>query len=331
MTYIGDEEVVLLNSILPFLLFEEKFNIVEVHKRNILAPANNKSQVDATIDNFEKNGFYIAIMGFLVDNKFAAPINDDINNNLFVLTPKGQYLAAYGDLDAYGSSLNLQLTIEEIKLRLPTVLEQLEPYSEFQLVANPRPKSEDIILPPQEMGINDKLDYIHSMLAKKQGEFKEMILKEQLDIIKDERVAQYLVHNGFAVNRHDIKLEDRIFRQFTDKGRKLKELGSLDAFNDWEQEEKRIENRRKLLTDKVLELNIDNIEIQKSQMWFNFWIASGTIEICLFTADNLIRNQYNCVYPFYRHYALPYCAVLTPILLAIRLALKLRRRRNTSM
>lgn len=62
-------------------------------------------------------------------------------------------------------------------------------------------------------------------LAAKENELKEI-----------EGVLLYLIAEGFIENRHDINDgSGRLFRQLTDKGRKLKQLnGDLIAFYKWD-------------------------------------------------------------------------------------------------
>ena len=326
-TITNNQEMQVLNEILPFLIQSGKLSLNQIHREYVISHRCKKE--DGSVDEDEARkltgeyvtkGTYRVIADFLVDGKFAN-YYDNSPTDVIVITPKGEYLAAYGNLSAFNNAVNTKLSPSEIEERIPLLLPEVYPFSEFMLTPNKRQ------FLPQITG--DELNDINAAIKKRQQMIKDIILKEHMDFIKDERVAEYLVHYGFAVNRLDIGGMDKLYRQLTDKGRKLKESGSLAAFRDWEQEEKTKEVRRKLLTDKVLELNIDNTEIQKSQMWFNFWIASGTIETCLFTADGLIRNQYNSIYPFFHHFALPFFALSAPILLAIRLALKLRRKRNT--
>lgn len=52
-------------------------------------------------------------------------------------------------------------------------------------------------------------------------------------------VVQYMVHNGFAIFLHEIKDSGNIiYAQLTDMGRELKELGSIEAYNAKQEENK---------------------------------------------------------------------------------------------
>ena len=47
-------------------------------------------------------------------------------------------------------------------------------------------------------------------------------------------LCQYLFDNGFAIARHDIIFENKVYFELTDRGRKLKECGSVESFNAYE-------------------------------------------------------------------------------------------------
>ena len=92
-------------------------------------------------------------------------------------------------------------------------------------------------------------------------------------------VIQELISSGFMVNRHDIKVESKVFRQLTDKGRLLKELGSMDAFNLHVQKD------------------IDRKHIQDQRLarmyWINFCIAVATGCAAIYYLLEILRIQYH--------------------------------------
>jgi hypothetical protein len=63
--------------------------------------------------------------------------------------------------------------------------------------------------------------------------YREQQLKEYEEGLK------YLVDYGFATNRYDIKVEGKIYWQLTDKGRLLKEIGTMEGFRHHELQEKK--------------------------------------------------------------------------------------------
>ncbi len=52
----------------------------------------------------------------------------------------------------------------------------------------------------------------------------------------EQLILQELIFGGFIINRHDIKVEGKIYRQLTDSGRELKELGSMESYKRVQQE-----------------------------------------------------------------------------------------------
>ena len=56
-------------------------------------------------------------------------------------------------------------------------------------------------------------------------------LKNAQRIKNEQEIIQELIFGGFVINRHDIKVEGKLYRQLTDRGRELKELGSFVEYN----------------------------------------------------------------------------------------------------
>lgn len=98
------------------------------------------------------------------------------------------------------------------------LLSRFPAYGEFDLILIPKPI---IITNIQE--------------AKEIVKTWEQTTAEGLQAIerfkKEQEIVQELIFGGFVINRHDIKVEGKVYRQLTDKGRELKELGSMDAYN----------------------------------------------------------------------------------------------------
>jgi len=121
-------------------------------------------------------------------------------------------------------------------------------------------------------------------------EQKEYLKREYQQLWRDEEVLQYLVDNGFAVNRHDIKVEGQIYRQLTDKGRDLKELGGIEAYCA-------------VLKDKedkiIFEAVRRNKEAQRNKhlFWITFFIGVSTVLAAVYYVLEILRIQYHLGLP----------------------------------
>ena len=119
----------------------------------------------------------------------------------------------------------------------------------------------------------------------------------------------YLIFEGFAINRHDIDKGSRLlYRELTDNGRRLKRLGSLKDFWDWEKQDRESNDEKKILEHKLLksqndfqELNNQNIKQQqeyaRDQIQTNKLIKITNVYIAIFTGvageyyiSELLRN-----------------------------------------
>jgi len=107
----------------------------------------------------------------------------------------------------------------------------------------------------------------------------------QQTYLNETEIIQDLIFGGFIINRHDIKTEGKIYRQLTDRGRELKELGSMEAFklhvaND---------NRKKMLQDQRI----------NRLYWINFWIMVGALGALVYYILEILRIQYHRGLPFH--------------------------------
>jgi len=97
-------------------------------------------------------------------------------------------------------------------------------------------------------------------------------------------VCAYLVNNGFAVYREDLKRDDNLkYIQLNDRGRELKECGSIEMFNRFVANN----NHKKLLQDQR------SIRLY----WINFWIALGAIAAGLYYVLEILNHFFG----FYKH------------------------------
>lgn len=82
--------------------------------------------------------------------------------------------------------------------------------------------------------------------------------------------------NGYVtVARIDERGKD--VYEFNKRAKKLVEIGSFEGLYEWERERKYKNRRRQELSDKLLEMNIDTIDIHKKQHNINVWIAIATM------------------------------------------------------
>lgn len=263
------EEFNIVNTIIPHIPFNKDFEIYSIIAEVILKPKypNGKggvdlAQCDLSIADYRKRGVFKNIETYLHENFFVEKVGEHNANGIFKLTPKGEALVAYGSM--YEFLNNEQKSKEdEVVARIPDLIAQAFPYGEF-VIEYSEPNMEIVninIYTADESGELAKL--------KKALDPKEQLKRMYKQSLLDEEVMQYLVNNGFAVNRHDIKEEGKIYRQLTDKGRKLKELGSIAAYNDYTEKS----NRKTVLQDRRVGY----------LYWINFWIAVGTVVVGVYT------------------------------------------------
>ena len=139
---------------------------------------------------------------------------------------------------------------------------------------------------------------------------------------------QYLIFEGFAINRHDIGTTQGIlFHELTKRGRNLLRCGTLERFYEWEQTQqlKRIEKSELELNllrsqDKFQELNNQFVtkqsELIESQIQTNELTKITNVYIAIFTGiageyyiSELLRN--------YIPFSIPYRAIIIYALLVV--------------
>lgn len=96
----------------------------------------------------------------------------------------------------------------------------------------------------------------------------------------------YLLDYGYATWRTDIKYDNTkgvLYAELTDKGRKLKESGSIEAFYAGVKESERMEARQ--------------IARDENLYWIQFWIAVGVIAAGAYYLLEILRVQYHLGLP----------------------------------
>ena len=102
----------------------------------------------------------------------------------------------------------------------------------------------------------------------------------------EDAALQWLIFNGFVINRHDIQQAGRTYRQLTDKGRVLKEHGSVKSYKKTEAEK---------TMDIELEKQYRKSEQQRNKylFWITVCIAVSTVMQGAWNLLETIRNYYN--------------------------------------
>ena len=264
-TKISHEELNILNNLLPIIPIKDAFTISALHAENVLKPlyprgdgAIDLAKYDPVRNDFTKRGIYSNITNYLIEQNFAVSTDNKSNPSEIILTDAGLTVRAYRDVEKYFNSFS-KTTIEEIEKRIPIVLEKISPFGEFAIVYH-LPKT--IVFDAADfVGLSeeDAMKIKNEKLEQKE----ELILIQELKV-KDEEVLQYLVDHGFAINRHDIISQNKLYRQLTDRGRKLKECGSIELLNRQERAEE------------------DNKHHQRKRDVYLFWVVLfGAIGTCI--------------------------------------------------
>lgn len=272
-TEITNEDLQILNQLLPYFPFNERFALQYVHAQHIIKPKYPRSDgstdllmYDKERKEFTESGVYKRLDSFLMENGFAEGVSNNGITKL-KLTKKGEVLAAYGNYYALVKA-NMPSPENEVISRIPELISKIFSHGEFILeVEEPRIQFTNInIFTADEAGELAKI--------KKLLDPKERIKANYEQSLKDEEVLQYLVQHGFAVNRQDISNEEHLYRQLTDKGRELKELGTLEAYN--EKVSKQQEDKdEELAWRKKSERRLANIAERQYQL--NWLIAIATM------------------------------------------------------
>lgn len=176
------------------------------------------------------------------------------------------YNAVFNDKDI--EALKVSMSDEDIRKRISHVIEKAHPYGEFEVILD--------------------IDKLKEVLNKTDtdDEQKRIFIKNYQEVQQDNLVLNYLVKEGFAVNRNDIQIPGKLYRQLNDRGRDLKALGSLDKFNLSVAEA----TRNKHIQDQRL----------ARMYWINLWIAVGAIVAGLYYANELWKEylsdyEFSCI------------------------------------
>lgn len=209
-----------------------------------------------------------------IDNDFKAPTKWDIK---YDTTFEGRVFVSKGGYER--TEVLYDYAEVDIIKRIPVLIQEIPPYGEFELqVPQPKPNI-DVIPFSINMPDEQLLDSIRNNITAHQKEYEKSLETLQFD----EAVVQYLVLEGFAINRHDIKTTGKIYRQLTDEGRNLKKLGTLEKYRDVQ---------RKLQEERDILRNRD-----RKMYLINFWIAVGAVATIVYYVFEILRTQYHLGLP----------------------------------
>jgi hypothetical protein len=213
--------------------------------------------------------------GYLkIDNDYKAPTKWDIK---YDTTFEGRVFISKGGYER--TAVSDDYAEADIINRIPILIQEIPPYGEFELqMPQPKPNVDAI---PFSINMPDEqfLNSIRNSITAHQKEYEENLKALQFD----EAVVQYLVLEGFAINRHDIKATGKIYRQLTDEGRNLKKLGTLEKYRDVQ---RKLQEERDILWSR-----------DRKMYLINFWIAVGAVATIVYYIFEILRTQYHLGLP----------------------------------
>ena len=268
----------ILNALLEYIPFKKEFDIKDLHVENALKRTyvNNSGEVDnprvqEIAEHYRRDGIYENLENILVNSLLAEKSKAGL-----LLTKRGEYLQAYGDYERFWYADNRTFQDEDIEIKLPILLPTMSWHGEFTI---------DL---PYTYKTYDTIPVIYR---------NPNMVKEHENVIECEAIMLYMVDRGFAINRHDIKVPNELFHQLTDKGRKLRELGSVQSFMDWENSEREKQRIREEEADELRKSNIATgkiqlslQELQTSLLLLNRWIVVATFLAALSSLGLLVSE-----------------------------------------
>ena len=201
------DEIGIINAIiLPAIKRNVEFNIEDIHTEALTSECkNDKGEIDyqLLLDKkrvFTEKGNYLNIVNTLVNDGFAFYSNESCKTQL-TLTWKGEVLWAYGSWEKCIMAAFKETEKWEIFDRLPLIIAKAYLFGEFAFDPTmPRTTIVNINF----INPNDGEEFKKIQDAIDQ---KDALINSYEQFLKDEAVLQFLVNEGFAINRHDIKVE----------------------------------------------------------------------------------------------------------------------------
>jgi hypothetical protein len=166
---------------------------------------------------------------------------------------------------------NIMTESERIELT-NEILTRIPSYGEFEIIY-------DAGSPPITNTVaEDMIKNIADSMRKKN------LIQNQQEIIQE------LVFSGFVINRHDIKIEGKIYMQLTDRGRELKELGSMAEYN-------RVQEQKSAILRAAVAQRAREDQRNEYQFWITLSIAISTGFAAVYYILEILRIQYHLGLP----------------------------------
>lgn len=287
---ITQESLDILNNMLTLIPQSGKFSIEDIHAKYFLKPTyiktgENLQAYDRVRNDLTKRDVYNNIVSFLLKMGMATATGDSYPFVQLELTNIGRTVRAYKDVKTFFVEERKVYSRSELIDELNSKIASIPDYGEFEFAI----KYADYI-------IFQASDFIGLSEAEAKAKKEDIIEQNQFlrvshqEMVKNERVVQFLIDGGFAVNRHDIKVPGKIYRQLTDKGRELKEAGSMDNY---------LQKISAIEREKREEASYRIVERRRNSymFWITISIAIATVFQGIFNALEAIRNYYNPLLP----------------------------------
>lgn len=321
------EELNTINSIIPQIPIDRQFAIFSLIQEHVVKPKyeNTNGGIDLGKYNLEittnkSKGLYKNVENCLLDGDFVQKVDEHNSNGIFQLTKRGVALVAYGKLELLHQSESAS-DEQDIINRITLTIQSLYPYGEFDI---------ELELPKQRILSTNLFTGSEQEQLSRVKEILDWKLQMQITYrnwFLDCEVLEYLVMHGFAINRHDIKQPNKIYRQLTDRGRELKQEGSIEAYNALlQQRREAIEaDERRQATERQRSDN--EYERNYYLFWITAAIAVATGVQGAWNLMELVRNYYNPYLPYFL-YLIPACVIVILVFVIRVLWLKVRQPRR---
>ncbi|HYD22127.1 MAG TPA: hypothetical protein VEB40_11675 [Flavipsychrobacter sp.] len=224
---INAEEVALLNYLLKVLPEDENFNLEKTHRTN---GASDRDDLEADrvkiINQFKEKGVYKNLEDAMLHYGLAVLKSESDGQRILRFSYYGACLRAFGDYDTFCTAAPV-MSEDEVISHVSRIIEMAQQYGAFTLVPTFFPTK----VVPKEGASNRWHKYTEADVARLDEERKEEFKRSYIQYLKDDKVLDYLVENGFAITRSDIQDEWKMYRELTDKGRELKQCKTIEAYN----------------------------------------------------------------------------------------------------
>ena len=254
---LSKDEYEVLDSILTHINPKHTFQVGDLHVIHILNPryngTNKKKDLPPYNSVFSKlirNNVYVNISAWLIERGFAKAVREN-NSDYLLLTELGEILWNFEHLAWYDKAIPSS-NEQQIILRVTELIKVLPKYGVFSVYKDPPTGWVIPRITEEEMS-----EGMPEHLVRLMNE-KARVRKWYTEWLETEEVYKYLVKNGYILEREDVPTTNRFYRnkELTDKGRELKECGSLTAYENYITEKEKENKRKEELEDILLENHV---------------------------------------------------------------------------